>query len=198
MANIAVQRIKREFKEVLKSEEVRAARRRAPPPPSPAARWECGSGERSGRPPARGGPRCPSAPPPRAGGGWDRPAASGRGMAILEEKGPTGKGREGGGGDLPLREPGERGRPAAGRAESPPVAGRRAASRAGGARPGLLPRPSAPPPAPRVPPSAQPSAFVLRAGLPRAGGDGGGWGFRRLQHRLRLAPLLHKPGFLIS
>lgn len=39
MANIAVQRIKREFKEVLKSEEVRASHpspcEPPPPPPSP-------------------------------------------------------------------------------------------------------------------------------------------------------------------
>lgn len=169
------------------------------PPRSAATLPGCAVGVRErGKERAAAGPRGASLPlgPTSPRGGWDRPAASGRGTVVLEEKGPAGNGGEGGGGDLLLREPGERGRPAAGRAESLPVAGR--AVRGGelpAGRVGLAP---ASYPAARPSRPAARAAVALRAGLTRAGSDGGGRGFRRLQHRLRLAPLLHKPGFLTS
>lgn len=168
--------------------------RRAPPPPSPAARWECGSGGRSGRPPARGGPRCPSAPPPRATGGMV-PRPRGGERRFPRRRDPPGRGERG------RRRPSPAG--AGGSGAGPPQAGWKAPVAGRAVRGGALPAGRVGPP-PASCPAARPSrpadraAVARRAGLMRAGRDGGGRGPRRLQHRLRLAPLLHKPGFLIS
>ena len=168
--------------------------RRAPPPPSPAARWECGSGGRSGRPPARGGPRCPSAPPPRAAGGMV-PRPRGGERRFPRRRDPPGRGERG------RRRPSPAGAGEIG--AGPPQAGWKAPVAGRAVRGGALPAGRVGPP-PASCPAARPSrpadraAVARRAGLMRAGRDGGGRGPRRLQHRLRLAPLLHKPGFLIS
>ena len=100
-----------------------------------------------------------------------------------------------------LRLDGHRG--GAGSGAGPPQAGWKAPVAGRAVRGGALPAGRVGPP-PASCPAARPSrpadraAVARRAGLMRAGRDGGGRGPRRLQHRLRLAPLLHKPGFLIS
>lgn len=155
MANIAVQRIKREFKEVLKSEEVRAAPAALRRHPPRLRGGSAGAGEGAGARRPAGGLAAPRPHLPARRVGWSRGLGEGNGDSRGE--GTHREGGRGGGGDLPQREPGGAGPARRRPGGKPPLrAGRCGAARC---QPGGwgLPRPPAPPPAPRVPPTAQPS-----------------------------------------